>query len=96
MAKLSRQTFIVEIDIERPQSTYMMVSDIRSAIERKLSPKKLNCGEVRVYARQIDPVETAALALSAAIIQHAADKAYNEASSAVDSHEESYNHGNID
>jgi uncharacterized protein YciW len=96
MTELTRLKFIVEVDIERAPSAYMMTTQIRDAIRRKLSPKKLNYGDVRVYARQVDQIEEAALALAHAIVRHAEDKSDSASSGAVDRHESHYNHRLID
>ena len=93
---MARFRLIVDVDIERPPSDYMVKTYVQDGIAKALAPKKLNHGEVRVYVNPVDPVEEAALSLAAAILRHAEDKADVAACGAVDRHEDHYNHGLID
>jgi len=87
-----RVTFVVEIDIERSSSTRTLCDRVADGIKKALSPKKLNHGEVCVYARPADAVETAALNLAQTILAQAEEVADQRADYVMESHTERYNH----
>jgi len=81
-----RIQILLDIDIEREGGSYAFVRKIQEAVQKRLSAKKENHGDVQVYARGLTKVERAALALAEAIGEECIATADDRSTQAVDAH----------